>query len=157
KRLEPLDPTLARETYLEVFAAGLSTDRLARGGDVCEVAAAVLTANWKPSTRAPDLLLDGLALLISEGYVAAAPALTIAVRAFRAGGVPGEDDWGWLGVARRAARPLGDCAAWEDLTAPPPALARRSGAFSLLPVALADRVVVELASGRIDAATALAA
>src|SRR5262249_19103599 len=74
KRLEPLDPTLARETYLEAFAAGLSTDRMVRGGDVCEVAAAVLAADWKPSGRAPDLLLDGLALLISEGYAAGAPA-----------------------------------------------------------------------------------
>ena len=31
KRLEPLDPALARETYLEAFAATLSTDRLVRG------------------------------------------------------------------------------------------------------------------------------
>ena len=75
KRLEPLDPTLARETYLEAFAAALSTDRLVRGWDARELAGAVLAADWEPSTRACDLLLDGLALLISEGYVAAAPAL----------------------------------------------------------------------------------
>src|SRR5262245_7967325 len=157
KRLEPLDPTLARETYLEAFAAGLSTDRLVRGGDVCEVAAAVLAADWKPSVRAPDLLLDGLALLISEGYVAAAPTLTNAIRAFRDEPLSEEDELRWLWVACRAARTLGDYDAWDELTARHLALARRAGAFSLLPVALADRVVVELASGRIEAATSLAA
>ena len=41
-----------------------------RGGDAREVAAAVLAAGWEPSTRACDLLLDGLALLTREGYVA---------------------------------------------------------------------------------------
>ena len=59
KRLEPLDPRLAREAYLDAFAAALSADRLARGGDPREVAAAVLAADWEPSTRACDLLLDG--------------------------------------------------------------------------------------------------
>jgi DNA-binding CsgD family transcriptional regulator/tetratricopeptide (TPR) repeat protein len=156
-RLEPLDPTLARETYLEAFAAGLSTDRLVRGGDVREVAAAVLAADWKPSGRAPDLLLDGLALLISEGYVAAAPALTIAIRAFREERLSEEDELRWLWVACRVARTLGDYPAWDELTARHLALARRAGAFSLLPVALADRVVVELASGRIEVAMSLAA
>ena len=47
KRLEPLDATLARETYLEAFAAALSADRLVRGGDAREVAAAVLAADWE--------------------------------------------------------------------------------------------------------------
>jgi enoyl-CoA hydratase/carnithine racemase len=70
KRLEPLDPTLARETYLEAFAAALSADRLARGGDTREVAAAVLAADWKPSARACDPLLDGLAHLTREVYQA---------------------------------------------------------------------------------------
>ena len=83
KRLEPLDPRLARETYLEAFAAALSADRLVRGGDPREVATAVLAADWEPSTRACDLLLDGLAVLTCQGYVAGAPALKVALRAFR--------------------------------------------------------------------------
>jgi hypothetical protein len=68
--------TLARETYLEAFAAALSTDRLVRGWDAREVDRAVLAADWEPSTRACDLLLDGLARLVRNGYVAAAQALT---------------------------------------------------------------------------------
>jgi len=157
RRLEPLDPTLARETYLEAFAAALSADRLARGGDAREVAAAVLAADWEPSTRACDLLLDGLALLTHEGYVAAAPALKVALRAFRDEPLSEEDELRWLWLACRTARALADDEAWDELTARHLELTRRTGAFSLLPVALTDRVVVELIFGRYGVATSLAA
>jgi len=157
KRLELLDPNLARETYLEAFAAALSADRLARGGDSREVATAVLAANWEPSTRACDLLLDGLALAIHEGYVAAAPALKVALRAFRDERLSEEDGLRWLWLAARVARALADDQAWDELTAQHLELARRAGAFSALPLALSDRVLVELFSGRIAVATSLAA
>ena len=53
RRLESLDPALARETYLDAFAAAVFAGRLARSGDVREIAAAVLAAEWDdtPSTR----------------------------------------------------------------------------------------------------------
>jgi DNA-binding CsgD family transcriptional regulator len=159
--LEPLDATLARETYLEAFAAALSADRLARGGDTREIAAAVLVADWGPasreSPRAPDLLLDGLALLTREGYSAGAPKLKAALRAFREEPLSEEDELRWLWLACQIARALGDDAGWDDLTARQLELARRAGAFSLLPVALSDRVAVELFSGRIALASSLAA
>ncbi|HXO10526.1 MAG TPA: LuxR C-terminal-related transcriptional regulator, partial [Solirubrobacteraceae bacterium] len=157
KRLEPLDPTLAREAYLEAFAAALSADRLVRGGDPREVAAAVLAADWEPSTRACDLLLDGLALLTREGYVAGAPALKVALRAFRDARLSEEDELRWLWLACRIARALADDEAWDELTARHLELARRAGAFSALPVALTDRMLVELFSGRIGVAMSLAA
>ncbi|PWU25039.1 MAG: LuxR family transcriptional regulator, partial [Candidatus Rokuibacteriota bacterium] len=157
KRLEPLDPRLARETYLEAFAAALSTDRLVRGWDAREVAGAVLAADWEPSTHARDLLLEGLALLTRDGYAAGAPSLTVALRAFREEPLSEEEALRWLWVAIHVARGLGDYAAWDELTARHLELARRAGAFSLLAVALSDRVVVELASGRIQVATSLAA
>ncbi|HET9329961.1 MAG TPA: helix-turn-helix transcriptional regulator, partial [Steroidobacteraceae bacterium] len=157
RRLEPLDPRLARETYLEAFAAAFSADRLVRGGDAREVAAAVLAAGWEPSTRACDLLLDGLALLTREGYVAAAPALKRALRAFRDERLSEEGELRWLGLASQIARALADDAAWDELTARRLDLARRTGAFSVLPAALTDRMVVELSSGRFGVATSLAA
>ena len=157
KRLEPLDPRLARETYLEAFATALSTDRLGRGWDAREVAGAVLAADWEPSGRAYDLLLDGLALLVRDGYVAGAPALTAALRAFRDEPLSEEEGLRWLWVACHIARALGDYQAWDELTARHLELARRAGAFSLLSIALSDRVVVEIASGRMGAATSLAA
>ena len=157
RRLEPLDPTLARETYLEAFAAAFSADRLVRRGDAAEVAAAVLAADWEPSTRACDLLLDGLALLTREGYGAGAPALKVALRAFRDEPLSEEDELRWLWLACRIARALADDGAWDELTARHLDLARRAGAFSALPVALTDRVLVELFSGRIGVAMSLAA
>ena len=41
KRLEPLDLTVARETYLEAFIAATTADRLTTGGDALEVVKAV--------------------------------------------------------------------------------------------------------------------
>ena len=117
----------------------------------------MLAADWEPSTRAYDLLLDGLALLTRDGYVAGAPALKVAVRAFRDERLSEEDGLRWLWVACHTARALGDYAAWDELTARHLELARRAGAFSLLSVALTDRIVVELVAGRIGAATSLAA
>ena len=157
RRLEPLDPRLARETYLEAFAAALSADRLVGEGDPREVAAAVLAADWEPSTRACDLLLDGLAVLTDEGYAAGAPALKVALRTFRDERLSEEDELRWLWLAGRVARALADDEAWDELTARHLALARRAGAFSALPVALTDRALVELFSGRIGVAMSLAA
>jgi DNA-binding CsgD family transcriptional regulator len=157
RRLEPLDPTLARETYLEAFAAALSADRLVGAGDVHEVAAAVLAADWESSTRPSDLLLDGLARLTHDGYVAAVPALKDALRAFGDERFSDEDELRWLWLAARIARALADDQAWDELTARHLELARRAGAFSLLPLALTDRAVVELIFGRIEVATSLAA
>jgi DNA-binding CsgD family transcriptional regulator len=157
RRLEPLDATLARETYLEAFAAALSADRLVREGDEGEIAAAVLAAGWEPSTRASDLLLDGLARITREGYVAAAPALKVALRAFRDEPLAEEDELRWLWLACRIARALADDRAWDELSARHLELARRVGAFSALPVALTDRVLVELFSGRPGVAMSLAA
>jgi DNA-binding CsgD family transcriptional regulator len=157
RQLEPLDPRLARETYLEAFAAAFSADRLVRGGDAREVAAAVLAAGWEPSTRACDLLLDGLAVLTCQGYVAAAPALKVALRAFRDEALSDEDELRWLWLACRIARALADDEAWDELTARHLDVARRAGAFAALPVALTDRTLVELFCGRTGVAMSLAA
>jgi len=157
RRLEPLDATLARETYLDAFAAALSADRLARGGDAREVAAAVLAAGWAPSARACDLLLDGLALLTTEGYTAGAPALKTALRAFRDEILSEDEELRWLWLACHIARALCDDEAWDELTYRQVELARRAGAFGLLPVALDDRFTVELFSGRIGVAVSMAA
>jgi DNA-binding CsgD family transcriptional regulator len=157
RSLEPLDATLSRETYLDAFAAALSADRLVRGGDAREVAAAVLAADWAPSARACDQLLDGLALLTTEGFTAGAPALKIALRAFQEETLSEEEELRWLWVACHIARALCDDEAWDTLTARQVELARRAGAFALLPVALDDRFTVELFSGHIDVAVSLAA
>ena len=78
-------------------------------------------------------------------------------RAFRDEPVPEEDELRWLWLACRIARALADDGAWDELTARHLDVARRAGAFSALPVALTDRMLVELFSGRIGVAMSLAA
>ena len=46
-------------------------------------ALAVPAADWEPSSRASDLLLDALALRFADGCAAAAPGVKRAPRAFR--------------------------------------------------------------------------
>ena len=76
KRIEPLDVGLARQTYLDAWAAALFAGRLARAGEMSEVSRAARSAAQPASAPCPsDLLLDGLAVLITEGRGAAASIL----------------------------------------------------------------------------------
>src|SRR5271170_8020039 len=102
KQLETLDVALARETYLEAFTAALFVGRLSPAvGDVAR-AARMAPAPLAPA-RAPDLLLDGLALLVTEGYAAGTPALRRALLAFRGQDISAEEGLSWLWLAGRAA------------------------------------------------------
>jgi DNA-binding CsgD family transcriptional regulator len=161
KRLEPLDATLARETYLDAFSAALFAGRLARGGGVREVAEAVLAADWGESPRrsplACNLLLDGLAILTTQGYAAAATTLKGALRAFRDEPMSEEDTLRWLWLACRIARALGDDASWDELTDRQVQVARNAGALSMLPIALIERFGVQLFVGDLEAAASLVA
>ena len=77
--------------------------------------------------RAADLLLDGLALLITDGYAAGAPMLQRALSAFRSEDLSGRGGLRWLWLACRiAAADLWDDESWDVLASPPgPARARR--------------------------------
>ncbi|HZB21615.1 MAG TPA: AAA family ATPase, partial [Blastococcus sp.] len=85
RRLEPLDATLARATYLDAMSAAVAAGREARGADLHEVATAFLAADWRNSPtglpRPCALLLDGLALLATSGYEAGVPVLRQALAA----------------------------------------------------------------------------
>ena len=159
KRLEPLDGTLARETYLDAFAAALFADQLTRGSGVREIAEAVLAADWGASSRraprARELLLDGIAAVTIAGYAAGAPTLKRALRAFRDEPMSDEDALRWLWLACRSARALGDEVSWDKLTERQVGLARKAGELSLLPIALAERFSVQLFLGDLAAAEAL--
>jgi DNA-binding CsgD family transcriptional regulator len=159
KRLEALDGELARDTYLEAFAAALFADRLTRGSGVREIAESVLAANWgessRDSARACDLLLEGMALITIDGYATGAPALKLALRAFRDEPMSDEDALRWLWLACRAARALGDEVGWDELTERQVRLAREAGELSLLPIALAERFSVQLFLGDLALAESL--
>ena len=158
RQFEPLDVRLARETYLEALSAALFAGRLALGGGVREVAAAARAAPPAPRpARAPDLLLDGLALVITEGYPAAVPMLRQAVSAFRSEDISMQEQVRWLWVACHAAIVVWDHETWHVLAARQVQLARDVGALAVLPMALTSLAAALLWPGDFAVAAALIA
>jgi DNA-binding CsgD family transcriptional regulator len=158
RQLEPLDPRLARETYLDALAAAQFAGRLAVGGGMREVAEAARAAPPPPgSARAPDLLLDGLARLIGEGYPAAAPVLRRAVSAFRGTDLSTEEGLRWLWLACHAAWMMWDHDSWDVLSARQVTLARDAGAWITLPMAYNVRAGAHAWAGEFTAAASMVA
>ena len=156
KRLEPLDVALARETYLEAFTAALFVGRLSPA--VGDVARAARMAPAPPvQGRAPDLLLDGLAILVTEGYPAGTPALRRALSAFRTQDISAEEGLSWLWLAGRAAMAVWDDDTWHILASRHVKLARESGALSELPLAVRSRILLHAHSGELEEGAALIA
>jgi DNA-binding CsgD family transcriptional regulator len=158
RQFEPLDPRLARETYLDALAAATFAGRLALGGGVREVAEAARMAPPPPGpARGPDLLLDGLALLVTEGYPAGAPVLRQAVSAFRGTDVSTEEGLRWLWLACRAASLVWDYASWVVLSGRHVTLARDAGALTALPITFTMRAAVHLFAGEFTEAASMVA
>src|SRR5215216_6156485 len=143
RRLEPLDPGLARETYLDAWGAALFAGRLASGADLGDVSRAARAA--PPPTYHPhpsDLLLDGLAELVTEGRAAAAPALRRAVSAFRGDRISVEKGLQWGVLASSAAVELWDFQSWDAVITRQMELARDAGALAPLSIALNGEGIV---------------
>jgi DNA-binding CsgD family transcriptional regulator len=157
RQFEPLDSRLARETYLDALAAALFAGRLALGGGMREVAEAARVAAPPGTARGPDLLLDGLALLVTEGYPAGAPVLRRAVSAFRSTDLSTEEGLRWLWLASYAAGIVWDYASWDVLSDRQVTLAREVGALITLPIALSTHAGVHLFAGEFNEAASLVA
>jgi tetratricopeptide (TPR) repeat protein len=156
KRLEPLDVTLARETYLEALWAAIIVGPLAHGGGVHEVAKAATTAPTAPEPPRPaDLVLDDLAVLVAEGHAAAVPMLKRAVSAFRGEDISREEGLRWLWLACHVARLLWDDESWEVLCTRHLQLSRDTGALTVLHLALNQRMGVHEHAGELAAAASL--
>ena len=116
KKLESLDPKLARETYLDAWAAAHFAGRSAAAGTAYEVSQAALSAPQPASApSASDLLLDGLSVLVTDGRAAAAPQLSRAVRAFADGKIALEEGFRWGFLAASAAYTLWDHESWHRI------------------------------------------
>jgi DNA-binding CsgD family transcriptional regulator len=156
KKLGPLDSGLARETYLEALGAAISAGRLGRSLTVRKAAEAARTAPPTPQPPRPlDLLLDGIATRLTEGYVVGLPPLRRALDALRRHSGRSEAGvMGWLPLATIAPE-LWDDATWHELTARALGLARELGALAVLPVALTYRAAVHVHEGEFGAAAGL--
>ncbi len=136
RKLETLDIRLSRNTYLDAWAAALFAGRLAgAGGSLLDVSRAVATAPDPVDPPLPcDLLLDGLALVFTDGRAAAVPTLRRAVAAFTSTDISVEEvlRWGWL--ATRAANLIWDYDRGLEIGMRAVQIARDSGALEALAV-----------------------
>jgi DNA-binding CsgD family transcriptional regulator len=154
RRLESLDPGLARETYLEALRAASIGGRLGSG----VVAAAQAARTAPPPAGAPrpvDLLLDGLAVRFTNGYAASAPTLKQALKALRDEDHRPGQDVRWPGFARRVAPDLFDEETWRAIAIRNVQIARETGALAVLPLALNYLAQLRIFEGELDAAETL--
>jgi DNA-binding CsgD family transcriptional regulator len=152
RRLEPLDPTLARATYLDALHAAL---QVGDGGTRLEVAQAVGAAAPAQPPRAAELLLTGWGRLLSDGFPAGTDLLRRALIAFRSEPLREEGEMHELWYACGIARSLWDDENWGLLSARHVQLARDAGALSVLPTALEVRAEFEIHAGELSSAAAL--
>ncbi|MDX6490637.1 MAG: hypothetical protein QOD43_882, partial [Gaiellaceae bacterium] len=158
RRLEPLNGDLARETHLESLIAAIWAADLDSPGGMLAAAEAARAAPLGPEPpRAVDVLLDGLALRLTEGYAAAAPTLRRGLELALAPEV-GPDEGGRR-LALAGSRPgtavaveLWDADAWHFLAERQVQAARDTGALVQLRLALHLAAGNDLFAGELTAA-----
>jgi DNA-binding CsgD family transcriptional regulator len=152
RRLEPFDLELARETYLNAWGASV----FAGGSLVAEICrAARAVPRWSGTPRPLDLLLDGLALLTTEGLAAATPTLQRAAKAVV--DMPAEDlrRLGWVAAGASAA--LWDLEGYRAIATRQVELARDVGALAEVPIYLSALGLLSSWMGDFPGAAALIA
>lgn len=180
--LERHDGETALATYADAMIAAISAGTHAQAVGLQEVSAAVLAAEPAPPLSAPALAaadaLRGLAMLTTHGYAAAAPVLRDALarlvtlaasdepplptaepdprRGLGEDAAPPGSLLQWLPIACTVARVLLDDDAYDVLAMRAVRISRNQGAFSQLPLVMAERTSVLLLSGRTDEAMSLA-
>src|SRR6202453_2805546 len=161
RRLDPLDAALARETHLEAIWAAMYAGHLGRPGGVREAAEAARAAPPGPEPLRPvDVLLDAVALRVTQGYHAAAAALTGAVELLLAldADVGEARRWLWLAGGRVCsfiALELWDFESWRALAVRQVQVAREAGALVQLQFALSLLARVHILAGELRAAERL--
>jgi DNA-binding CsgD family transcriptional regulator len=156
QELEPIDPSLARATYLEALAAAMFVGRLARGVGAVDVSRAALAGPPMPPSAGPsDLLLHGLAVRFTEGYSAGAALLKQALSAFQNEAVLPPEEARWLWFASFVALDLWDDASWIALSTRQLDLVRQTGEVSALPFILSNRSGVYAYLGELRTAALL--
>jgi DNA-binding CsgD family transcriptional regulator len=141
RRLESLDPELARETYLEALSGAMARDVDIEGGATAAAAAARAAPTATSPPRMVDLLLDAFAVRLTDGYAAAAPTLARALEHLLALDVSGEEGRRWLSLSGARNGHVVALELWDDealnlLEAHQLQVARDTGAYGQLHFAL---------------------
>jgi DNA-binding CsgD family transcriptional regulator len=154
QRLEGLDSQLARQTHLEALWAAVRSGRFARAEGVVDAAEAAIAPTRGRSSRAIDLMLEGLTCRMGHGYAAALPLVARALDAFQEEGFRQENiTWCWL--ACQLATDLWADGACANIARGLTVIARERGALSVLPFALNYSAAHYLFDGKFDVAEQL--
>jgi DNA-binding CsgD family transcriptional regulator len=161
RRLDPLDVGLARETHLEaLWEAAMQAGHPDSPG-VREAALAARAAPPAPEPpRAVDVLLDAFALRMTQGHVAAAPALTRALKLVVALAADSGEAGRWLRLAggrisQIIALEVWDEESWHALAVSQAQFARDTGALVRLQFALNYLARSHLLAGELATAARL--
>ena len=158
RKFERIDPQVARATYLDALSAARFAGPLAAAADLVQVSEAALAGPPLPqSPRPSDLLLQGLAVQIIQGYAAGAPLLKAALTAFEHETALPPEEARRLSLALWAAADLWDDGSWRRLTTREVERARELGAMAAIPFALAMLSYFHAVSGELAAAESLQA
>jgi hypothetical protein len=150
RSMVPLDLTLARQALFGALEAAVFLQPATRGPLLREIAHQVIAA---PRTEASpinpaDFILDGYAVLITDGYPSGAPLLKRAIGAMLSDEPDPAADLRLYGLAALAAYSLFDDASLHILVRRWVRLARERAALTVLPIALAFLAAVEMYAGR---------
>ena len=156
-RLEPLDPELARETYLEALGGAMASDVEVVGGAPAVAAAARAAPPGTVPPRTVDVLLDAFAIRLTDGYAAAAPTLARALELLLATDVSDEDVGRWLSLSSGRNSNIVALEMWDDealhlLAARQVQVARDTGALVHLQFALSFLARSHMLAGELTAA-----
>jgi DNA-binding CsgD family transcriptional regulator len=160
RRLQPVDAGMARAAHLDALVAAIWADHMGSPG-VREAAEAARDAPpGAVPPRAIDVLLDAVALRMTQGYAVAAPVLTRALEVILAPGSGGgeSDRWRWLAggrIGQFIAMELWDFESWQALAAGQVQFARDAGALMHLTFALNYLARTHIMAGELATATRL--
>jgi DNA-binding CsgD family transcriptional regulator len=158
KQLEPLSLDLARQTYVDAWQAAVFAGYLAGASDLLEVSRAAKAL--PPPTHPPrpvDLLLDGLAVLVTEGRAQAAPLLSQVARIFAGEEIPMAERLRWSPVAVLAATTVWDEECWHAIIAGQLQSCREAGLLAQLLIWVNSMALVTILHGDFAAAASLVA
>ena len=141
RRLEPLDPELARETYLDALGGVMAADIEVVGGAPSVAAAARAAPPGAVPPSSADVLLDAFAIRFTDGYAAAAPTLAQALELLLATDISGKDVGRSLSLSGGRNSNIVALELWDDealhlLAARQVQLARDTGALGHLQFSL---------------------
>jgi DNA-binding CsgD family transcriptional regulator len=155
RRLEPLDISLARETYVDAFSAAMFGARLNGSVGMSEVAEAARAAPRKPDAEpaAADMLLDALVAL-TDDYDTAVPRCREAVERLSGEKASAKERLRWLWQGCVIALEIWDDGDARSLSHSSVGIARETGTLSELALALSAHAPVLVFCGDLAAAAA---